>query len=305
MAPTRNQPPPGFERFYKPLDHWGKLAFYCDYPIRPGSLKAARIVNFSMWESTLVPPEHVAEVNRAAALQYVPCRQNADAFRECGVRTPVKILHLGMSPGEFPYLERPPREVFTFGSFGDFSPRKGIDVLVRAFQDEFASDEPVQLLLKSAKAPPACAIRDPRIKLISARMEHPELLEFLRGLDAFVLPSRGEGFGLCGLEAMATGLPLIATDWGGPADYMGPHDSFPLDYRLVGAGGIESNSVRYFGQWAEPDYEHLRHLLRWLFEHPEEAAAKGRRAAERVHERWTWEWAGRQMCEDFDALARE
>ncbi len=303
VAPTRNQPPAGFERFYKPLDHRGKFAFYCDYPVRPGVLKAARTVNFSMWESTLVPAEHVAEVNRSAALQYVPCRQNADAFRACGVRTPVKVLHLGVAPEDFPYLERPRREVFTFGSFGDFSPRKGIDVLVRAFEQEFAPGEPVRLLLKSAKAPPACAIRDGRVTLISRRMERPELLEFLRGLDVFVLPSRGEGFGLCGLEAMATGLPLVATDWGGPADYLEPSDSFPLDYRLADTGGVESNSVRYLGRWAEPDYEHLRHLLRWLYEHPEEAAAKGRRAAGRVRERWTWDRAARQMCEDFDALA--
>jgi glycosyltransferase involved in cell wall biosynthesis len=104
---------------------------------------------------------------------------------------------------------------------------------------------------------------------------------------------------------MATGLPLIATNWSGPADYLDPQDGFPLDYRLVDARGIESNSVRYFGQWAEPEYEHLRHLLRWLYEHPEEAAAKGRRAASRVHTSWTWERAGRQMRDDFDALARD
>src|SRR5262249_25587337 len=159
-----------------------------------------------------------------------------------------------------------------------------IDLLIRAFQDEFAPSEPVRLVLKSARALPAYAIRDPRITLISGRTDLPELLELLRQMDVFVLPSRGEGFGLCGLEAMATGLPLIATNWSGPADYLDPQDSFPLDYRLVDAQGIESNSVRYFGQWAEPDYEHLRYLLRWLSEHPQEAAAKGRRAADRVHE---------------------
>jgi glycosyltransferase involved in cell wall biosynthesis len=129
------------------------------------------------------------------------------------------------------------------------------------------------------------------------------LLEFLRQMDAFVMPSRGGGFGLCGIEAMATGLPLVATNWSGPVEYLDPADSFPLAYRLVDAKGVKANHVRYFGDWAEPDYEHLRHLMRWLYEHPEEAAEKGRLAAERVHRNWTWDRVARQMVDDFDAIA--
>jgi glycosyltransferase involved in cell wall biosynthesis len=104
---------------------------------------------------------------------------------------------------------------------------------------------------------------------------------------------------------MSTGLPVIATDWSGPAEYLEPEDSFPLAYRLVEAGGVESNHVRYFGLWAEPDYEHLRYLMRWAYEHPRETAEKGRRAAQRIHEQWTWDRAARQLCEDLDAVALE
>jgi glycosyltransferase involved in cell wall biosynthesis len=35
------------------------------------------------------------------------------------------------------------------------------------------------------------------------------------GADAFVLPSRGEGWGRPHIEAMAMGLPTIATNWSG------------------------------------------------------------------------------------------
>jgi glycosyltransferase involved in cell wall biosynthesis len=38
--------------------------------------------------------------------------------------------------------------------------------------------------------------------------------------DALILPSLVECGGSVVLEAMATGLPVIATDWGGPADYL-------------------------------------------------------------------------------------
>ncbi len=40
----------------------------------------------------------------------------------------------------------------------------------------------------------------------------------LRGLDVFVLPSTTEGFSLATVQAMATGLPVVATRSGGPAE---------------------------------------------------------------------------------------
>lgn len=303
IAPTKNQALRGFERFYKPLEHWGRLGFYYHYAVCPSVLKCDRIINYGMWESTLVPKDHVDEINRSVTLQYVPCQQNLESFSECGVRIPIKVLHHGVDAEQFPFLSRCHSGAFTFGTFGDLSPRKGIDVLLCAFQDEFSHREPVRLLMKSTSPAAAYKINDPRITLISGFMNQESLLKFLQEMDAFVLPSRGEGFGLCGLEAMSTGLPVIATNWSGPSEYLDPEDSFPLAYRLVDAQGIESNHVRYFGLWAEPDYEHLRYLMRWLYEHPEEAAKKGRSAAKRVHQRWTWERIARQMCDDFDAIA--
>src|SRR5436305_1613425 len=81
---------------------------------------------------------------------------------------------------------------------------------------------------------------------------HNKGVHLLQQMDAFVMPSRGEGFGLCGLEAMSTGLALIATNWSGPAEYLEANDTFPLHYRLRDAGGIRIDSKNYYGLWAEP-----------------------------------------------------
>ena len=42
----------------------------------------------------------------------------------------------------------------------------------------------------------------------------------MKGCDAFVLASRAETFGVVYVEAMAAGLPVIATACGGPEDFV-------------------------------------------------------------------------------------
>jgi glycosyltransferase involved in cell wall biosynthesis len=283
----------------------GQIGFSYDYWHRPDPLPAELLVIATMREDTLVPRARINAINQTATLLYVPCRHNLDSFRECGVRVPMKVLPYGVDPALFPYLERMRSgdEPFTFGAVGALSPRKGIDVLVRAFREEFGPAEPVRLVLKSVDELPFVPPADPRIRVITGFWSHDALLRLLEEMDAFILPSRAEGFGLCGLEAMATGLPTIATNWSGPADYLDPADSLPLHYRLVDAAGMEANGVRYFGKWAEPDVTHLRSLLRWLYEHRDDAARMGMLASARVHCAWTWDRAAEQLRNDLDTLA--
>jgi glycosyltransferase involved in cell wall biosynthesis len=53
-------------------------------------------------------------------------------------------------------------------------------------------------------------------------LPQPDCAALLNSADIFVLPSLYECGGAVVLEAMATGLPVIATNWGGPADYLDP-----------------------------------------------------------------------------------
>lgn len=302
MLPEGNQPPRGTESLHRPLPGPGRLAFYYDYRNRPWDIGHERVVFYTMWESSEVPDQLVRAANASTAV-LVPCAQNVDAFRAAGVTVPVGVLHHGVDPEEFPLLERPERDTLTIGTFGHLSPRKGTDVLIRAFLEEFKPNEDARLVLKSSVDASAYRIDDPRIEVVSGGVDTGHLLELLGRLDVMVLPSRGEGFGLCGLEAMATGLPLIATAWSGPVEYLDAADSLPLGYRLVDAGGVESNRVRYFGDWAEPDVEQLRAHLRWVYEHRSEAAAMGRAASRRMHRDWTWARAAKDLSRYLDAAA--
>jgi glycosyltransferase involved in cell wall biosynthesis len=309
VGPFRDRAMPGYERFWRPLWGEGHLGFIIDYLVGPSALGCERVVHYATFESTIVPRELVQEVNQHVTLLLVPCKWNLKLYRDRGVTVPIRLLPHGIHPERFPLLERPMRETFTIGTFGDLSIRKGIDVLIRAFFAEFGPEEPVRLLVKQTYGDEHHRVEWPvepdnrRFVVRTGFLDQEALLGFLGEMDLFVLPSRGEGFGLCGLEAMATGLPTIATNWSGMADYLDPDDSFPLNYRLVDADGAYVSHTRYFGQWAEPDERHLRQLMRWAFEHRSDVSAMGRRASERVHRDWTWSRVIDRLETMLDAVA--
>jgi glycosyltransferase involved in cell wall biosynthesis len=53
---------------------------------------------------------------------------------------------------------------------------------------------------------------------VTGWLSHPQLLDLLAGLDIYLQPSRWEGLPVAVMEAMATGLPVVATDIVGNRD---------------------------------------------------------------------------------------
>jgi glycosyltransferase involved in cell wall biosynthesis len=81
--------------------------------------------------------------------------------------------------------------------------------------------------------------------LPGARNDIPDIL---RGLDCFVLPSRGEGISNTVLEAMASGLPVIATDVGGNPELVEPGKTG----ELVPPGDAELMAHKILSYAADP-----------------------------------------------------
>jgi sugar transferase (PEP-CTERM/EpsH1 system associated) len=82
--------------------------------------------------------------------------------------------------------------------------------------------------------------------LAGARDDVPDLL---RGLDGFVLPSRAEGISNTILEAMASGLPIIATDVGGNAELL----DHGVTGTLVPATDVDAMARALLDELADPD----------------------------------------------------
>jgi glycosyltransferase involved in cell wall biosynthesis len=107
-----------------------------------------------------------------------------------------------------------PRRVLFVG--GDFV-RKGGPMLLDWYRKQRPADVELHVVTRDAvdDVPGVVVHRD-------MRPNSPELVALYGGMDVFVLPSLAECFGIATIEAMATGLPVIASDVGGTADIVEP-----------------------------------------------------------------------------------
>jgi len=117
----------------------------------------------------------------------------------------------------------PPRPKFAF--VGRLIEWKGVDLLLEAtaralrrhdLELHIIGDGAIrpQLESRAASLMPAGRV------VFHGFMPQDQCAELIAGFDALVLPSLCECGGAVVLEAMAIGLPVIATKWGGPADYL-------------------------------------------------------------------------------------
>lgn len=132
-----------------------------------------------------------------------------------------------LDTGAFPLTKHVPREgSFRFVSAGNFYRIKGFDILLRGFAALLQRIPAVQLTLIGS-GEEENALRALVLELglgesvrFAGRLTRPQMSKEYENADAFVLASRSETFGVVYIEAMAAGLPVIATRCGGPEDFV-------------------------------------------------------------------------------------
>lgn len=264
----------------------------------------SRNIAITPFETTQIPSSWVARLNFMNAV-FVPCAQNVGMMRDSGVTSPIEIIHWGVDTDKFHPIQRKTERPFTFGHMGALSIRKGTDILVEAFCAAFPKKiKDVRLICKTSnRGYPFAVPGEDRIKIQMGEVSYSDLMDrFFSEINVGVFPTRGEGWGMPLTESMATGIPIIATGWSGPMEFMDPNDGWLLDYTMEEATVFTKTVYgEECGQWAKPSFDHLVYLLRYCYEHQDEVKEKGKKAGERMLRDFTWQ---NKIKMFHDALAR-
>ena len=134
------------------------------------------------------------------------------------------------------------------------------------------------------------------VRVLRGDWRRQALLDLYGMSDCFVWASRGEGWGYPPREAAATGLPVIASAHSGMADaeawsYCVPFDPHGKTAYYRHWGGA-------CGQLAEPDWDAMVDLMRWVVDNRSEAAAFGQQASAVVTRR-TLSDLGRDLLDEL------
>lgn len=229
------------------------------------------------WEESCLPQAYCHDFNHQTHLITSMSSWVTRTLQDNGVTAPLATVGLGadhilkadIDPAQLPTMPQATAERLKLLHVSSCFPRKGVDVLLKAYGQAFTADDAVVLIIKTFPNPHhdiqqqvaewrGALPNAPAIELIVHDLPDSALRALYTLADVLVAPSRGEGFGLPLAEAMLHRLPVIVTGAGGQSDFCTPDTAWLIDYRYERA---RTHLQAAASVWFEPDVEHLTHLL--------------------------------------------
>ncbi len=234
-------------------------------------------------------------------------RSTRDCYLEAGVpESRVRVIPLGVDPEVFKPGQAPlvlaPGPSFRFLFVGGTIFRKGIDVLLAAFERAVQPGDDVGLVIKDMGSKSfyrgqtaetkVAALRERgySVEYIDRNLDELDMARLYAACDCLVHPFRGEGFALPIVEAMACGLPVIVTGAGPVLDYASEETAFLIPARRGNFAELRVGDLETIGRpWLwEPDLDALVDHMRTAAREPAAARLKGSAASGWIRERFTW-----------------
>ncbi len=235
----------------------------------------------------------------------------------------VHVAPQGSNPAVFrPVPEWRPEgsDRFTFLFVGSFSYRKGVDLLLAAYLDEFSEREPVELwllctgmgdefnyLLRDIQAHRPLA----HVRMLTRPQSPPWMCRTYNRVDCIVTMSRGEGWCMPLTEALLCGKPVVAPNSTGMAEYLNDELGYLLPTReleVLALGDDDPFAAGFrnaYGEpgitYHEPDAAAARAAMRSAYANQSEAVEKGAKGREVILERFNWRTAAEGVSRACEA----
>jgi glycosyltransferase involved in cell wall biosynthesis len=175
------------------------------------------------------------------------------------------------------------KNTFNFVFAGEYSKRKNVEAVLRAFHTEFHYIEPVNLYIKTdndmrvinefkEKVYDRLRLRNRYKKeiIISEYLNEQDMWSTFKQCHAFVMPSYGEAWCYPAMEAMAMGIPAIYTKGIGIEDYAPKNANFAVESTVQPCYGATnahfSDIYTSHDRWLEVDILDLQKKMRDVFE---------------------------------------
>ncbi len=251
---------------------------------------------------------------------WIPCKWAYDSLKRTGLdEDKLQVIPYGVDfrrPTYCDWITTLEDDTFTFGTVARWVNLKGLDVLLRAYLEEFIPEEDnVRLFIKTTtnhQKPLNQRILNQKVKQLIQELRIPDPPEIGFGIetlptqpfwdmlgtfDCFAFPTRCEAIGISPIQAMGIGVPTICTNYSACTEYISEDTGFPLDDYEEVPVQKHSNLLyyykgRYNGKWADPDVGELRDRMREVYEmskdNPEELEKRAENGKELVREKYDW-----------------
>jgi glycosyltransferase involved in cell wall biosynthesis len=280
------------------------------------------IVKWGIFETDRLPEDYVSYLKRSHLI-WVPSQWAKTVLISHGLNSAqIHIVHEGVNPDIYHPYSRPKSKsnIFRFFMCGKKETRKGFNELLEGFKIAFEGDETTELHLKSdyfwgdqthrnAKQDEVSRQIDGlglnNVVPVSGALPTSHMALLYNNYDAFIFPSRAEGWGLPLIEAIACGLPVISTCYSGHAEYLGAIDGqfVRLDHK------IESISCPEFlqhwksgGQWAVASPDEIAKKLVFMREQYDSFQQHAMTASQTIRDHFSWRHAAEQAIHSLQSM---
>lgn len=263
----------------------------------PSKIKLA----YSMTEATAIPHDWASVINDEFDAVVVPDHFLVEVYKNSGVQKPIFVLPHPVYIDEF--LAKPrkikPQSPFTFGISCSVSANKNHEMVVDAFRREFGDSPDVMLKIHSAiknnyAEKLHTLIREQSINnmlFINEALPWSEYIEFMSGLDCYVLVSKGEGFSVTPREALASGIPCIISNHTAHKTICQTGFVYPVKAEILEE---HKNGPTVAGHNFNCRVEDLQKALREVFQNYNDYLAKARKGR-----KWVKQYVGKKLKKKY------